>query len=61
VDNDTVEENGVAAYAQLNGVKDAIATCDLDAVMISSAVNLFIPQEIPHLPSRRHSKGTGKT
>jgi len=43
VDDDAVEENGIAGYPQLNGMKDAIATGDLDPVMIPSAVNLCIP------------------
>jgi hypothetical protein len=60
VDNHTVEENGVA-YAQLNGVKDAIATPDLDPAMIVSSVNLSIPQEIPNLPSCRQRNSAGKT
>jgi len=60
VDDDTVEENGVA-YSQLNCAKDAIATRDLDTFMIPSAVNLYIPQEIPNLPLRRQWDGNGKT
>ena len=43
VDHDVVEENGIAAYTQLNGEEDAIAPGDLDPVMIPSAVNLCIP------------------
>lgn len=41
--DNSVEKNGVACYAQLNVVKDAITTGDLDPVMIPSAVNLCIP------------------
>jgi hypothetical protein len=61
VDNDTVEENGITTHPQLNSVKDTIATRDLDPVMIPSAVNLRITQEIPNLPSSRQTNGTGKT
>ena len=43
VDYDAVEENGIAGYPQLNGMKGAIATGDLDPVMIPSAVNRCIP------------------
>jgi len=46
VDNDTVEENGITTHPQLDSVKDTIATSDLDPVMIPSAVNLRITQEI---------------
>jgi hypothetical protein len=49
VDDDTVEENGIAGDPQLNGVKDAITSGDLDFVMIPSAVNLRNAQEIPYL------------
>jgi hypothetical protein len=61
VDNDTVEENGITAHPQLNGVKDTIATRDLDPVMIPSAVNLCIAQEIPNLPFHSQTNGAGKT
>jgi hypothetical protein len=61
VDNDTVEENGITAHPQLNGVKDTIAARDLDPVMIPSAVNLGIAQEIPNLPTHRETNGARKT
>jgi hypothetical protein len=61
VDDDAVEENGITAYPKLNNVKDAIAPGDLDPVMIPSAVNLCIPQEIPNLPTRMQGNGAGKT
>jgi hypothetical protein len=45
----------------LKGVKGASATSNLDPVMILSAVNLFISQEIPNLSSRGQRNGAGKT
>jgi len=61
MDNDTVKENGIAAYPQLNGVEETILTSHLDPVMVPSAVNLRIPQEIPYLPLRGQTTGAGKT
>jgi hypothetical protein len=43
VDNDSVEENGVPAHPQLNGVKGAIAACDLDELMIPRTIDLCMP------------------
>jgi hypothetical protein len=61
VDNDTVEENGITTHPQLNSMKDALATRDLDPVMVPSAVNLCITQEIPNLPSYGQRYGAGNT
>jgi hypothetical protein len=59
VDDDTVKENGIAADPQLNGVKEAIASGDLDFVMIPSAVNLRNAQEIPYLSLGRQRNSAG--
>jgi hypothetical protein len=45
----------------LKGVKGASATRNLDPVMILSAVNLFISQEIPNLSSGRQRNAADKT
>jgi hypothetical protein len=62
VHHDTVEENGIAANPQLNGVKDAITSSDLDLLMIPSAVDLRNAQEIPYLSlgRQRDSGGNGE-
>jgi hypothetical protein len=61
VDDDTVEEDGIAADPQLNGAKDAIAARDLDLVMIASGVNLGNAQEIPCLSSGRQRDRRGNS
>lgn len=61
VDDDPVEENGIAAYSQLNSVEDTITPGDLNPLMIPTAVNLSIGQEIPNLSSRMQRNGADKT
>jgi hypothetical protein len=61
VDDDTVEENGIAANPHLNGAKDAITARNLDLVVIPSAVNLGSAQEIPYLSSGRQTNRAGNS
>jgi hypothetical protein len=59
VNDEAVKKNSLAADAQLNRAKVKITTCDLDAAMILSAVNLRVAQEVPKLPTGEQGGGKG--